>query len=588
LPRPTFENCTIRNCFAKGGHGGNGGDAGFNFGDPCGYGGLTTVVKAGQGNIINDNSARGGGVFIGQNCNAKFINCTITDNATEGSISGVGGYSYWETQQQPKKNYHLPSFGAGVFCDKKSTVKFSKCNLQNNKTISTNAGETIPSDDSDFSGGAGVGLWFVSSAEVNDCNFTLNSAPIGGGIYGFWTDVNVVDCNISYNNSFSGGGIYALNSSVEIRKSLVKGNNAGTQSDSNQNQYAGYPLFGSGGGVYALASMIDINDTTITENSATATGGGVCIDGWPTPETHKPLIKNCLITNNTAVTSGGGIASIILADLQIQNCTIANNIVSGATGSGGGLYGSFESDTIVKDSIIWGNTSVNGSQIALSNGQSDMPASLNITYSDIQTSGQDANIVLDVVICVDTTGSMYNVIESIKNAASNIVDKIAESTSAYRIAVVDFRNYEVYVPGLNYAYKDEIAFSSDKAVILQAINNLTAVLGTGSLNGRTSGYAALTHCIDGASLGDWRTAKNTKKIIIYMSDAAPDDPDPFFGYNLQTVTGAANSKNVNIYTILTGYGVVDTISQLRMLLFRQLMWQHSHLHIFTSTTRCVQ
>ncbi len=383
LPSPTFENCTIRNCHAKGGHGGNGGNAGWNFNDPCGYGGLTSVTKAGQGDIVSNNSARGGGVFIGQSCNAKFINCTISDSTTEGSISGIGGLSYWKVQQQPKKNYHLPTFGAGAFCDRLSTVNFSNCNLQSNNTISTNAGETIPSDDDDFSGGAGVALWYARSAEVNDCNFTLNSAPIGGGIYGFWTSMDVVDCNIANNNSYSGGGIYALNSSVEIRQSLIKGNNAGTQSVEISNQQV--VVFGSGGGVYALASMIDVNNTTITENFAKVSGGGLCIDGWFTPEPHRPLIKNCLITGNTAVESGGGITSITFADPQIQNCTIANNTVSDVNSNGGGLYGSLGSDILVKDTIFWNNSGVDGSQIALSDGGlfTDMPASITITYSDI-------------------------------------------------------------------------------------------------------------------------------------------------------------------------------------------------------------
>ena len=67
---PTFENCIIRNCFAKGGQGGNGGQSGFNFWDSDGYGGLTTVAKAGQGDIVSNNSARGGAVYIGKNCKA--------------------------------------------------------------------------------------------------------------------------------------------------------------------------------------------------------------------------------------------------------------------------------------------------------------------------------------------------------------------------------------------------------------------------------------------------------------------------------------------------------------------------------------
>ncbi|MBU1518656.1 MAG: S8 family serine peptidase [Planctomycetes bacterium] len=393
LPRPTFENCTIRNCFAKGGQGGNGGLAGFNFPDPCSYGGLTTVSRAGQGDIVSNNSARGGAVYVGWGCNATFINCIITDNATEGSISGLGGISYYGTQQQPNKNYHLPSFGAGVFCDVNSNVKFSDCNMQNNETISTNVGETVISDDSDCSGGGGLSLWYANIAEVNDCKFIQNSAPIGGGIYSLWTDLHVTECNIINNNSYSGGGILAMDSIVEITKSSVKGNTAGTQSGTVED--TGYALFGSGGGIYALSSLIDINDTAITENYARMTGGGICLDG-DTMFLQKPLIKNCLITNNNAADSGGGIASTFFAKPTIQNCTLADNSVTDTNSNGGGLFCSYESDTIVKDSIFWNNSGMDGSQIALSDGGffTDMPSSLTITYSDIDLrygSGLDPN-----------------------------------------------------------------------------------------------------------------------------------------------------------------------------------------------------
>jgi len=565
LPRPTFENCTIRNCHAKGGQGGNGGDAGISWNDPCGYGGLTTVVKAAQGDIVSNNSARGGGVFIGQNCNAKFINCTVTDNATEGSISGLGGFSWGDVQQQPKKNWHLPSFGAGVFCDRNSITQFSDCNMQNNKTIATSIGETVISDDNDFSGGGGLGFWYAFYVDINDCNFTQNSAPVGAGIYalGISNEIHIANSSMINNYSYSGGGALLLDCVGSITKSFIKGNTAGTLSGIVQN--IGYPLFGSGGGVYALSSLIDITDTVVTENYARITGGGICLDG-DTMLIQKPLINNCLITENRAVESGGGIASTYFAQPQIQNCTIADNTAYGAISDGGGLFCSYESDTIIKNSIFWGNRGTNGSQIALSSGGlfTDMPASLTVSYSDIQTWAPDVNMAMDVVIAIDTTGSMSEVLESVKAAAGDIVDKIAQKTPDYRIAVVDYRDYPESpygAPGVDYTFNDDLVFTSSRTAVQNAINAIT--LGNGG-DGPESVFSAMMHCIDGNSLNEWRSDTNVKKIIILMGDAPGHDPCEPYGnnYSLNDVIDAANNKNINIYSILTGWGVGNATATL--------------------------
>jgi predicted outer membrane repeat protein len=376
---PTFENCSIINCRATGGIGGIGGNSGRNW--PGAYGGLTPEPDAIQGDITLY-SARGGGVYIGQGSNAKFINCKIIDNTTEGSVSGLGGLNYYEVQQQPRKSNHLISYGSGVFCDMASDANFAGCLIQNNEVIITNNRETIISNNSDTSCGGGLALWKVGSAIIKDCNFTLNSSPIGSGIYGNGSDIQIADCNITNNNSYSGGGILTQDCNAVITKSFIKGNIAGTQLSATED--IGYTLFGTGGGVYAISSLINISDTVITENYARIMGGGICLDG-DTTFIRKPLIKNCLITKNTAVDLGGGIASIYLTKPQIQNCTITENIVADVNSKGGGLFCSYGSDTIVKDTIFWANSGINGSQISLSDGGLfiNMPAKLTVTYSDI-------------------------------------------------------------------------------------------------------------------------------------------------------------------------------------------------------------
>ncbi|PKL41768.1 MAG: hypothetical protein CVV39_09070, partial [Planctomycetes bacterium HGW-Planctomycetes-1] len=492
----------------RGGNGGNAGQLQLEERRTGGYGGLTTETAAGQGDI-RMYSTNGGAVFCDDDSNPVFDNCTFRSNMTYGSISGLGGHHQpSNVQEMPRENYRVPSFGAGVFCSRNTASTFDNCLFENNRTA-YNQDFNDPNylaavglvDISDYDGeytgqGGGLCLWYAASADIIDCNFVQNSAPIGGGIYSLWTDLYITKSNILNNNSYSGGGVLALDSIVEITESSIKGNSAGTQSGTVED--TGYALFGSGGGIYALSSLIDVVDSDITENYARMTGGGICLDG-DTIFTQKPLIKNCLITNNTAADSGGGIASTYFARPTIQNCTIADNLATGVNGRGGGLFGSYESDTIAKDSIFWNNSGINGSQIALSDGGlfTDMPASLTISYSDIQTSAKDVNHAMDVVILIDTTGSMSGVLDSVKTAASDIVDRIAEKTSDYRIAVVDYRDYPEAPygdPDIDYTFKDNLEFTSSRIAVQNAINGIT--LGYGG-DGPESVFSALMHCIDG-------------------------------------------------------------------------------------------
>ena len=128
-----------------------------------------------------------------------------------------------------------------------------------------------------------------------------------------------------------------------------------------------------GGGFYCLSSPIAITDSVFTGNVATYSGGGIYYAGNDqTPATFIPLLHNCLLAGNTASRDGGGVSVNWFAKPIISNCTLADNRVTGAFGSGagmgGGLYVGYESDVKVMDSILWRNMGVNGAQIAVTNG----------------------------------------------------------------------------------------------------------------------------------------------------------------------------------------------------------------------------
>ena len=127
--------------------------------------------------------------------------------------------------------------------------------------------------------------------------------------------------------------------------------------------------------------------------------------------------------------------SIYFAEPEIQNCTIAENYVTDVNSNGGGLFASYAADVIVKDTIFWANSGIDGSQIALSGGVSDMPAELTITYSDIdlrvgidfnslefEDSGSDSGTTS---VLVDSQ-TIYNEINS--SGSAKVIVSLAEPT----------------------------------------------------------------------------------------------------------------------------------------------------------------
>ncbi|MHC4497831.1 MAG: vWA domain-containing protein, partial [Planctomycetota bacterium] len=329
-------------------------------------------------------------------------------------------------------------------------------------------------------------------------------------------------------------------------------------------------------------------DCVLTQNSTSGSGGGVYLGGYIDPESSVGLeLNNCLIHHNRATYDGGGVSCDWLADVLISNCTIAHNEVTGAFGYGGGLYCGYESHVEVIDSIIWGNvSSYQGSQVAVSSGDplDPMPSVLTITYSDIEPEPDPNEVTditgLDLVFCIDTTSSMGGDIEAVKASATEIVEAIGGRVSDYRIAVVDYRDFNESPYGsesVDYPYKDDLVFETDLDTIVAAINEVN--LGAGA-DGPESVLAGLMHCIDHNALeevldsnyygadpnwrgpGPWRSTVNVSRAIILMGDAPPHMPpdytaEPFTDYLIEDIVAAATEgpAPIRIFTIpVRGWG----------------------------------
>jgi predicted outer membrane repeat protein len=414
---PTIINCTVTNCQAVSGNGGNGGDGGAEAG-AGGFGGLTYADPCQLDPELF--SAYGAGVYCGMMSNPTFIDCTFSNNVTDGSVSGVGGRSVpSNVQQQPRRNYDIPSYGAGVYCDTGSSSTFENCNVQGNRTtyhtgVYSGYGGGVCFDGSktdyeeyyyydysfynyyylyylsDLSDGNDSNALGVVSAILVDCNLANNSASVGGGLYGVAATLTVVDSNFAANSSYVGGGLCSTDSTVVISGSTVQRNIASPAADPTlpPNDPNSIFRFGAGGGIYCFATDISIRDCDIAYNIATGSGGGVYLFG----DSNSPQITNCLITNNLAGRDGGGVSVNWYAEPNIANCTFVGNAATGgfgsSTGVGGGFYCSYGSISEVNDCIFWNNYALKGPELGVGTGfeYDPRPSKLTVSFSDVKGS----------------------------------------------------------------------------------------------------------------------------------------------------------------------------------------------------------
>jgi|GEM_PF-4635051 len=152
---------------------------------------------------------------------------------------------------------------------------------------------------------------------------------------------------------------------------------------------------------------------------------------------------------------------------------------------------------------------------------------------------------LDLIFCIDVTGSMADDIAGVKAAASNIVDKIVAKGKSYQVAIIAYRDWDDSVMFEDYP------FSSDKATIIANINSLSV---GGGGDTPEAVLEALMRGIDSRSVGGWRN--NVNKQIILMGDAPPHDPSRG-GLTAAIVAQAAEDADpVVIQAVLVGNGGV--------------------------------
>ncbi|MHC4153637.1 MAG: InlB B-repeat-containing protein, partial [Planctomycetota bacterium] len=356
----------------------------------------------------NWTSSFGGASFYGMYSTITLDNCTIMGN----SARDDGGAEHYAPYCQAALNgcaflgNQSSSSGGAQYLDLLCRVDINDCDFIGNYAPYNGGALLIAWDcnvdvnNSTFAGNATYGdggalYWGVldgdaTAVRLNNSQFIGNLAYSYGGAmywYGPCAQVEITDCIISDNVAEHGGGMYWSSGAPIIRGCTIKNNVA-----EGRRVYIGGGMFntsnGSGGGMFCWSSDALIESCFINGNVATGSGGGVYLGG----DIASPILRNCLVRANSAVLDGGGIVSYWFIEPIISNCTIVENTaldpVHPENGLGGGLSCSYNSVTVLIDSILWGNTGQNGNQIAIgSDGDPNYyqyPAELTVSHCDIQ------------------------------------------------------------------------------------------------------------------------------------------------------------------------------------------------------------
>ncbi len=154
----------------------------------------------------------------------------------------------------------------------------------------------------------------VKDSTVSDNTVKGATYVGGGGIGQFAGTLTVIDSTISGNRSQEGtaGGIGAF-AAVTVSGTTISGNFAG----------------GVGGGAIAMANgTLEITDATISDNSTTASGGGIASDAATIRLNNVTMAGNTADSDRDGIGDGGGLATAG-ALVSMSNTIIADNVDTG-------------------------------------------------------------------------------------------------------------------------------------------------------------------------------------------------------------------------------------------------------------------
>ena len=149
--------------------------------------------------------------------------------------------------------------------------------------------------------------------------------------------------------------------------------------------------------------------------------------------------------------------------------------------------------------------------------------------------------VLDLVFIIDSTGSMSDEINVVKESIQTYADMLSQSNIPHYIALVDFSN-DKQNNGLNNYYNINFDFTNDEETIAKGISNLTTKGGSDE-----PAYSAI---INGLEELHWGV--NSTRRIILIGDEEPWSNETVTGYNYDKALESLQNNDISVYSIATG------------------------------------
>lgn len=240
---------------------------------------------------------------------------------------------------------------------------------------------TVTGNSTDAKGG-GVYVTSGGKATVNGGSITSNSADHGGGAYIDGGDAIISGGNVTSNTAtYSGGGIYVANGSLSFSDGTISSNIAqtngggayidngnatisgGTISGNQAENSAATASIGKGGGIYITNGNLTVESGDFLNNSAYFEGGGLYVSGADCTAT----LNGGTVKDNTVLSGTGGGMYLYRASLEINGGTLTGN--TAPNGAGGGACVNSATFTVKGNSVISGNSAMQGGAAFVVSGQ---------------------------------------------------------------------------------------------------------------------------------------------------------------------------------------------------------------------------
>lgn len=162
---------------------------------------------------------------------------------------------------------------------------------------------------------------------------------------------------------------------------------------------------------------------------------------------------------------------------------------------------------------------------------------LNVFYTDIalpDVKGVDT----DIVFVIDTTGSMGDEIDGVRENVKALAESIAKAARSYRIALVDYKDGPDQ--GDSYVARTDVDFTTDVSKFQAGADTLYA---DGGGDDPESVYSGVEQALN----LKWRDG--VRKSVFIIGDAPGKDPEPASGLTQKDVIDKASSEGVALYPL---------------------------------------